>query len=165
MDWNWIDGEDCSSEESDLEEHRDVELSQSSEQEDSDVDPVPNITHSVIFKCIGQLKENRYQELLAIASKKMKQSEVIPVKLQKEPDNQYDAQAIAFMCKAESTFERIGYVVKEALPDVHKAMDENKVLQVKFDHIKFVVHYKRPGWYAGITITRNGEWSNTVLRT
>ena len=59
-DWNWINGEDCSSEESDLEEHRDVELSQSSEQEDSDVDPVPNITHSVIFKCIGQLKENRY---------------------------------------------------------------------------------------------------------
>ena len=60
------------------------------------------------------------------------------MKLQKEPENQYDAQAIAFMCKAETTFERIGYVVKEALPDFHKAMDENKVLQVRFDHIKCI---------------------------
>ena len=163
-DWIWIDDEDHLSDES--VEHSDLELSdKSSEQEDSDIDPVPSITHSVTFKCIGQLKEFRYQELLAIASKKIKQGEVVPVKLQKEPENRYDAQAIAFMCKAETTFERIGYVVKEALPDVHKAMDENKVLQVQFDHIKYVVHYKSPGWYAGITITRNGEWSNTVLRS
>ena len=166
-DWIWIDGEDGEDNESDesVPQHIDVELSESSEQEDSDADAVPSITHSVIFKCIGQLKEHRYQELLAIANKKIKQGEVVPVKLQKEPENPYDTKAIAFVCKAETTFERIGYVVKEALPDVHKAMDENKVLQVQFDHIKFIVHYKSPGWYAGITITRNGEWSNTVLRS
>ena len=112
-------------------EHDDLELpNKSSKQEDSGIDPVPSIYHSLTFKCIGQLKEFRYQELLAIVSKKIKQGEVVPVKLQKEPENRYDAQAIAFMCKAETTFERIGYVVKEAFSDVHKTMDENKVLQV-----------------------------------
>ena len=69
-DWIWIDDEDHLSDES--VEHIDLELSdKSSEQEDSDIDPVPSITHSVTFKCIGQLKEFRYQELLAIASKKL----------------------------------------------------------------------------------------------
>ena len=59
---------------------------------------VPLITHSVIFKCIGHLKESRYQEVLASAKKKMAQGIDVPVKIVKEPHNPVDARAIAFMC-------------------------------------------------------------------
>jgi len=31
---------------------------------DSDCDTIPEITHTVIFKCIGVQKERRYQEIL-----------------------------------------------------------------------------------------------------
>jgi len=160
--WCWVDDGSCSDEELDDEV---LEESQSSEEEHSDDDSIPSITHSVPFKCIGQLKENRYQELLAIASRKLRRGESVPVKLQKEPGNRYDAQAIAFMCKAEQEWERIGYVVKEATSDVHQAMDENKIINVLFHRIKRVVDYKKPGWYAAIIVTRSGEWSQVVQRS
>jgi len=99
-----------------------------------------------------------------LASKKIKDGETVSVQLQKEPANCYDSHAIAFMCKAEKNWERIGYVVTEALPDVHKAMDANKILRVNFDWIKLKFPIKNPGWYAGITITLNGTWSKTVTR-
>ena len=83
----------------------------------------------------------------------------------KEPNNPVDARVVAFMYHVDQEWERIGYVVQEALDDVHCAMNEKKILNVQFDWIKFVVHFKRPGWYAGIIITRSGEWSQTVLRS
>ena len=89
----------------------------------------------------------------------------IPVKLQPEPNNPIDSKAIAFMCKVENDWERIGYVVQEALDDVHEAINTNKILGVSFQWIKFIVYFKTPGWYAGIKITRSGEWSNAVLRS
>lgn len=52
------------------------------------------------------------------------------MKLKKEPSNPIDSQAIAFMCRADKEWERIGYVVKEALPDVHKAIDNNKIIKI-----------------------------------
>jgi len=55
--------------------------------------------------------------------------------------------------------------VKEALDDVHSAINDKKILRVKFDWIKFIVHFKRPGWYAGIRMTQSGEWSQTVLQS
>jgi len=76
-----------------------------------------------------------------------------------------DVRAIAIMCNINHTWERIGYIVKEALDDVHAAIEEKKILNVQFDWIKYVMHFKKPGWYARIMITRNGEWSQTVLHS
>ena len=112
--------------------------------------------------CLSVLGE----ELLALAKKKSARDDVnIPVKLQPEPNNPIDSKAIAFMCKVENDWERIGYVVQEALDDVHEAINTNKILGVSFQWIKFIVYFKTPGWYAGIKITRSGEWSNAVLRS
>lgn len=66
---------------------------------DSDDDAIPPITHSVVFKCIGSLKELRYQEILPVVAKKIKQGETVPVRIQKEPDNPVDSRAIAFECR------------------------------------------------------------------
>ena len=72
---------------------------------------IPTITHSMVFICIGATKEMRYQELLALANRQMRNSEVVPVQLQKEPGNPVDSNAIAFICQANKDWERIGYVV------------------------------------------------------
>ena len=42
------------------------------------------ITHSVVFKCTGILKQHEYQETLALVKRKMREGTVIPVKLEKE---------------------------------------------------------------------------------
>lgn len=66
----------------------------------------------------------------------------------KEPNNPVDAKVVAFVCHVDQEWKRIGYAVQEALDDVHSAMDEKKILDVQFDWIKYVVHFKRSGWYA-----------------
>lgn len=169
-DWSWIQQEDSSddptnaSSEDSSNESEESSADLKSDNED-DASSIPAITHTVVFKCIGNTKEIRYQEVLALANKKRKEGMDVLVKLEREPSNPVDARAIAIMCKVNQTWERIGYIVKEALDEVHAAIAENKILNVQFDWIKYVVHFKKPGWYAGIMITKNGEWSQTVLRS
>ena len=38
---------------------------------------IPEITHLVVFKCIGAHKERQYQEILALASQKLKENSKI----------------------------------------------------------------------------------------
>ena len=55
------------------------------EDDDDDTDnSIPSITHSVVFKCTGNLKEARYQEVLALANKNRNEGFRVPVKIVKE---------------------------------------------------------------------------------
>ena len=169
--WNWQWLEDSDSEQDGVvsgDEPGDAAPSNSEESgnnEEAEDDNIPAITHTVVFKCIGCTKELRYQELLVLANQKRKKGEDIPVKLEKEPSNPFDSNAIAFMCLVENNWERIGYVVSEALADVNEAISNNKILKTFFSWIKYIVYYKQPGWYAGISVTRNGSWSRTVMQS
>ena len=64
-----------------------------------------------MLKCIGALP--------AIANRKINERS-IPIKLQMEPDNQYNSKAIALVCKVYNNWERIGYVVQEVFDKVHE---------------------------------------------
>ncbi|XP_065884179.1 uncharacterized protein [Dysidea avara] len=130
---------------------------------ESEDDDIPAITHTVIFKCIGAHKETAYQDQLKLAKQKLQDGNPVVVKLNLEPQNPRDSKAIAFICKIDDgEWKRIGYVVKEAVDDVHTALNEKKILNVAFNWIRFKL-YETPAWYAGIKITRNCEWSQRVL--
>ena len=94
----------------------------------------------------------------------MKDGETVAVKLQKEPDNPFDSRAIAFMCMLHDKWERIGYIVKEAIDPVHDAMRNNHITEVRFDWLKYIVYFQDRGWYAGIMIRKKYEWLKSVLR-
>jgi len=97
---------------------------------------MPAITHSVVFKSIGCHKEQRYQDTLALAKRKINDGFTVSVKLQPEPDNPVDTKAIALMCQVhQDKWERFGYIVREALDDVHKAIDHHKILSVSFARV------------------------------
>lgn len=100
-----------------------------------DEDEIPAITHSLTFKCIGSTKEAHYQEVLAWANRKIRKGQTAQVKLKKETDNPCDANTIAFMCKTGTDWERIGYIVSEALPDVNEALAQKKIMKMYFDWI------------------------------
>ena len=127
-------------------------------------DDFPAITHSVIFKCIGVFKDHRYQETLSLVAKKLREGGEVPVRLQKEPKNPVDSCAIAFQCQVHENWERIGYVVRKALDSVHAAMDSGDILKICFDWVKYIVQFKDRGFYAGILITRRGEWPRSVMQ-
>ena len=172
-DWVWVEDEEDvdrdASEKSDDEEEcndTDNEDDYGSDKEDDNEeshDGIPTITHSIIFKCIGCTKEHCYQAVLIKANEKHRKEESVPVKLEREPNNPYDCNSIAFMCKVEDKWERIGYVVTEALSDVSNSMRDKKIVKVYFSWIKFK-YFRPPGWYTGITVTKNSSWSTTVVQ-
>ena len=99
-----------------------------------------SVTHTVMFKCIGSVRDMASQEVLSKASAKWSEGCVVPVRLTPEPTNPKDSKAIAFECLVSDKWERIGYVVKEALDSVHCALSESQILSVQFDWIKYIVY-------------------------
>ena len=54
---------------------------------------------------------------------------------------------------------------EEACDNVHEAINQHKILSVSFAWVRLCVYFKNPGWYAGIKITRSGDWSDVVVRS
>ena len=54
--------------------------------------------------------------------------------------------------------------MREALDSVHDAQDSESTSEVKFLRAKYLVTWVRsgPGYYAGINITRVGQWSTAI---
>lgn len=91
--------------------------------------------------------------------------EKVLVKL--KPENLFDNKAVALICQTDETAEwrRIGYVVREAADEVLAVLNANKILNTSFELIKYIVHFRNGGWYAGIKIPKSGEWSQEVLQS
>ena len=128
---------------------------------------VPAVIHAIVFKCIGAVRDEQQQKVLEEAYTARQTGEVVPVKLEPEPENPYDSQAISFMCQIRGVWKRIGYVVRECLDDVHAAIAKGEIVQVEFAWVKYLLQWTRsgPGFYAGITITRKGQWSSACIRS
>lgn len=128
-----------------------------------DTDTSPLIMHTVVFKCIGCTKDPSYQETLARVAQLRNGGKEIDCKLEPEPENPIDSEAIAFKCNVDGAWGCVGYVVREALTEVHRAIQEKKITEVSVEWVKFIIYWRTPGWYAGINVTRIGEWSQTVI--
>ena len=122
--------------------------------------------HTVVFKCIGAVRDSQSQETLRIAKHKVHNGWTVPVRMRHEPTNIVDAQAVVFECKVEEKWERIGYVVSDILNEVHSAIDNNLLLDVKLKWVKYITDWTRsdPGYFAGIAVTKCGQWERKVVR-
>lgn len=172
-DWKWSDHDNALIPINGEDDHDDVTVipetppesdNESDADEEGTEETTPDeIEHKVTFKCIGCTKEQQYQQALIHAAQLRREGNNVEVKVEPEPTNPFDAKAIQVKCKIDGVWKRIGYLVSEVLDDVHEALKANRVISVDFEWIKFVVIWRTPGWYAGINITRKGEWSKTVL--
>ena len=169
--WEWTDTNDV---ESDEESTTSITIIPDtpppvSDSEEDDCDPAfsigysPVVTHTATFKCIGCTKDTSYQEILARISQLRNRHEEVACKLVPEPDNPCDSRAIAFKCNVGGKWHTIGYVVREALNEVHEAISARTITTVSIDWVKYIIYWQSPGWYAGIKVTRIGEWSRSVL--
>ena len=116
------------------------------------------------FKVIGATRDKNHQVALEKANEVIRSDREVYVALCKEPKNPFDAKAIAFICHLDNQWHRIGYIVREALSDVHEALSTHAIRSVKFGWVKFRIDFQHsgPGFYAGVDITRIGCWSSTV---
>ena len=170
-EWDWLgDGSSDSSSEDEAHGHYNPYMKSDSETADSDTEltpfTLPSQTHVVTFKCMGTTYSLHAQETLKEASRLLRQGVNVQVKMVPEPKNQFDAKAIAFHCQIDDEWHRIGYVVRETLEHVHKAISQNRIIYVKFSWAKYLVIWMQsgPGYYAGINIAINGEWPSVVVR-
>ena len=143
--------------------HSDIEHSDSKTETNSP----PPLTHTVTFKCIGPVHDTNAQALFSRVSQILHGGGGVDVRVSPEPDNPYDSQAIAFQCHIDRKWQRIGYVVRECLSHVHEAIQEKRLLSVKFSWAKYLVCWARsgPGFYAGIDLTVSGNWHRDVIKS
>ena len=59
------------------------------------------------------------------------------------------------------------YVVREALDDVHVAMNNHQIVNIRFDWVKYRINWvlSGPGYYAAINVTKQGKWSPIVCKS
>ena len=155
--WEWTVVEESESEEEEdsREQHNPHLHSDSESDSETELSPpdfLPTQTHTVTFKCIGTVHDNDGK---------------VEVRVSPEPDNEHDSQAIAFQCHVNHKWQRIGYVVRECLSHVHKALQEKRLLSVKLSWAKYLVCWARsgPGFYAGVDMSISEEWHRDVVRS
>ncbi len=162
--WNWgsssaDDASDCPS---DIDNETIVVPETVQEEHVQEAEPSEPITHTLVFKCIGVTRDHQLQETLSLVSREMNLGQCVNVELVPEPNNPVDSQAIAFMCTLGDTVQRkkLGYVVREGLDAVHSALANKEIVSAKVAWSRYLIHWSRsgPGWYAGIAVTKTGEW-------
>ena len=120
---------------------------------------VSDAIHTVIFKGIGSV------DVLRTARDRLQEGFTVQVRLNPEPHNRFDSKEIAFQCNLDGQWKWIGYVVWEALSEVHAALRDNSITDVKFSWIKYIVNWTRsvPGYFAGVEISTKGRWGGAVV--
>lgn len=99
--------------------------------------------HTVVFKCIGATRDTQSQRVLYQAKSKLDSGWSVPVRMRPEPTNIHDARAVIFECRLDDKWQKIGYVVKDILEEVHFAIDNNLVMEVKFQWVKYITEWTR----------------------
>ena len=119
-----------------------------------------------VFKCIGAVRDVNSQTSLRTCRDRMANGWTVPVTMEHEPTNIKDVKAIAFKCEIDGKWHRIGYVVSEILEEVHAAISADQIVSVRFAWVKYVTDWTRsgPGYFAGIGVTKKGQWEAKVLR-
>ena len=85
------------------------------------------------------------------------------VRIQEEPENEQDRDAIAVHVNYNTGWHRVGYIQHELTKYVKDAISNGKLLSTEIEHIKFRVHWYRVGFYMKLLITKRGTWDNCVL--
>lgn len=134
---------------------------------ESESDGETDIVHHVPFKVMGAARNSEVQIVLKDLSN-LTETELydIPLRLRHEQDNIFDENAIAFECFMDS-WKGIGYIVSEALPDVHEAIHNNEIIHTKLQYVKFKTAWQRsgaPAYFASVIISKKGKWPSNVVK-
>ena len=132
----------------------DVADDNNSSDEDSNEYPVP-------FKVLGVAYKRR-QTYPKKAYENLEQEQEVMAKLQQEPENDYDQNAIAVLINFGSGWNKVGYIAKELTSELQPLIDNGNI-KVNVPQIRFRVNYLQVGYDLTINISRTGQWSKKVV--
>lgn len=111
-----------------MEENESLLVSDSTGDESDECEPPPSSgtapsSHTVVFKCIGAVRDTQSQRVLYQAKNKLDSGWTVPVRMRPEPTNIRDARAVVFECKLEDKWQKIlGMLSKTFLTRFHSAI-------------------------------------------
>jgi hypothetical protein len=151
-------------EEEDKDEETDHEEEEDDEGDD-DVEEEELILHTVPFKVMGvtySVEAQRHLEKVYTKWTEMKDK--VQTKVEPEPSNNFDANAIVVLFKYEQNWVKLGYIAAELTKYVHLALQNGSLTAVAIKHIKFCTTYMKVGFYMTLELTKKGEWDSVVCK-
>jgi len=139
-------------------ESEEISSDDSYDDEDDDDDPDnDSITHTLPFKVIGVAHSLTTQNHLEECLEKMTiDHDSVKVRVTPEPDNEKDRNAISVEVNYSEEWKHVGYIASNLTTYVHNAIQTYKLIACTIEHIKFRVHFARPGLYMKLLITKQG---------
>lgn len=112
---------------------------------------------------MGTVKLRGIQALLQRVSDALHSGEEVPVRILPEPENPMDRNAVAFQCFVDNIWHKFGYAVREVTDELQTAIANNLIRNAQFKAVRYICRCA-PGFYAAVDITKNGVWSQNVVR-
>ena len=116
--------------------------------------------HAESFKVKGSFFQERYQQALLKCDAAKRQKQPISVRVEFEPDNIQDKNAIKFEVYFDNDWHIIGYCDVRKIPKLRKAMNANEIKTVSFLYVRreWIVWQSKFSFYACVSIVKRGQW-------
>ena len=119
--------------------------------------------HTSLFKVLGVCHHVERQKVLEQAYEFMYEyNRPVFAKLEKEPDNLYDQNAIGVYIMTDDEYCRAGYIASELTQHVHPHLNEHD-FDVSIEKITFCTKFLRVGFYLTISLSKKGPWHKDVV--
>lgn len=130
----------------------------------SDGEGVGDEFHSLPFKVLGTCYDESRQKALEAAHECMyEHNRHVSAKLELEPENTHDENAIAVYvsCPSEPHY-KVGYIDRHLTQYVKPCL--GTYFQVTIRNIRFSTKFQLIGFYICIVLTKKGAWPNPVVK-
>ena len=134
--------------------------SSSDEENDGDKDCGQNTLYPEKFVVVGSWQEQRYQQALAIIMYRRSKNLKLEFKVEHEPDNVRDSNALKFLVLHNENWYIIGYCGLNKIPKLKRALHRDEVHSISLDSLKrsYAFMEKKLLYHASLFIVKHGLW-------
>ncbi len=111
--------------------------------ETTDGSPVSDVMYPEKFVVVGSWQEQRYQGALARCMWRRSANKELVFKVEHEPDNVRDKNALKFMVFHNEKWHLIGYCGVNKIPKLKRALHRNEVHSISLDSLKRTYAYRK----------------------
>lgn len=122
--------------------------------------PEDDELYTQVFAGRGAYWEERYQSALKQCRRKKGNNETVEVRMEFEPDNPEDRNAIRFDALLDGIWHPLGYVGCQKIPKLTSAIRNNEIRSVELSNVRssFVYRADRLMMTGYFTITKLNRW-------
>lgn len=138
---------------------KDDDACENNEEDDQDC-KLKDDLHAENFKVKGSFFQEHYQQALLKCDNAKRQNQAIIARVEFEPDNIQDKNAIKFEVYFNNEWHIIGYCDVRKIPKLRRAMNGSEIKTVSLLYVKreWIMWQSKFSFYACISIVKRGLW-------